>query len=287
MNIGLLCYASIGGSGIVATELGKALADRGHEVHFISADLPFRLTEFHPGLSFHQVLTPSYPLFREPQYMLSLANRLVQVAREYQLAIVHAHYAVPHATAALLARQVLASSSSGPGPKVITTLHGTDITLVGSDPSYSEIVAYSIEQSDGVTAVSGSLAEATRRQLKVRHPISVIPNFIDCALYPRPPDAPLRTRFTEHGDGPLVIHVSNFRPVKRIDAVMQVFARIARQVNARLLLVGGGPEVSTAHRLARELGVADRTQWLGAQELVIPLLSAADVFLLPSAQESF
>ena len=287
MNIGLLCYASIGGSGIVATELGKALADRGHDVHFISADLPFRLTEFHPGLSFHQVLTPSYPLFREPQYMLSLANRLVQVAREYQLAIVHAHYAVPHATAALLARQVLASSSSGPVPKVITTLHGTDITLVGSDPSYSEIVAYSIEQSDGVTAVSGSLAEATRRQLKVRHPISVIPNFIDCALYRRRPDALLRTRFTEHGDGPLVIHVSNFRPVKRIDAVMQVFARIASQVNARLLLVGDGPEVSTAHRLARELGVADRTQWLGAQELVIPLLSAADVFLLPSAQESF
>jgi len=287
MNIGLLCYASIGGSGIVATELGKALADRGHEVHFISADLPFRLTEFHPGLSFHQVLTPSYPLFREPQYMLSLANRLVQVAREYQLAIVHAHYAVPHATAALLARQVLASGSTGPVPKVITTLHGTDITLVGSDPSYSEIVAYSIEQSDGVTAVSASLAEATRRQLGVRHAISVIPNFIDCALYRRRPDTLLRTRFTEHDDSSLVIHVSNFRPVKRIDAVMQVFARIARQVHARLLLVGDGPEVSTAHRLARELGVADRTQWLGAQELVIPLLSAADVFLLPSAQESF
>ena len=287
MNIGLLCYASIGGSGIVATELGKALADRGHEVHFISADLPFRLTEFHPGLSFHQVQTPSYPLFREPQYMLSLANRLVQVAREYQLAIVHAHYAVPHATVALLARQVLASSASMPAPKVMTTLHGTDITLVGSDPSYSEIVAYSIEQSDGVTAVSASLAEATRRQLGVRHEISVIPNFIDCGLYRRRPDALLRKRFVEDDDTKLVIHVSNFRPVKRIDAVIRVFARIAGQVKARLLLVGDGPEVSTAHHLARELGIADRTQWLGAQELIIPLLSAADVFLLPSAQESF
>ncbi|MEO7274610.1 MAG: N-acetyl-alpha-D-glucosaminyl L-malate synthase BshA [Vicinamibacterales bacterium] len=287
MNIGLLCYASIGGSGIVATELGKALADRGHEVHFISTDLPFRLTEFHPGLAFHQVQTPSYPLFREPQYMLSLANRLVQVAREYQLAIVHAHYAVPHATVALLARQVLASSGAVPVPKVMTTLHGTDITLVGSDPSFSEIVAYSIEQSDGVTAVSKSLADATRRQLGVQHEIAVIPNFIDCALYRRRPDALLRKRFAEDDETKLVIHVSNFRPVKRIDAVIEVFARISRQVKARLLLVGDGPEVSTAHRLARELGVAERTQWLGAQELIIPLLSSADVFLLPSAQESF
>src|SRR6478609_8492863 len=243
MNIGLLCYASIGGSGIVATELGKALADRGHDVHFISADLPFRLTEFHPGLAFHQVQTPSYPLFREPQYMLSLANRLVQVAREYRLAIVHAHYAVPHATVALLARQVLASSSSGPVPKVITTLHGTDITLVGSDPSYSEIVAYSIEQSDGVTAVSESLAESTRRQLGVRRDIAVIPNFIDCALYRRRPDALLRKRFTEDPRTKLVIHVSNFRPVKRIDAVIEVFARMSAQLDARLLLVGDGPEV--------------------------------------------
>jgi L-malate glycosyltransferase len=287
MNIGLLCYASIGGSGIVATELGKALADRGHDVHFISTDLPFRLTEFHPGLSFHQVQTPSYPLFREPQYMLSLANRLVQVAREYRLTVVHAHYAVPHATVALLARQVLASGGSGRPPKVMTTLHGTDITLVGSDPSYSEIVAYSIEQSDGVTAVSESLAAATRRQLGVRRGIAVIPNFIDCSLYRRRPDPLLRHRFAQDDETKLVIHISNFRPVKRIDAVMRVFARISEQVPARLLLVGDGTEVGTAHRLGRELGVADRTHVLGAQELVIPLLSAADVFLLPSEQESF
>jgi N-acetyl-alpha-D-glucosaminyl L-malate synthase BshA len=287
MNIGVLCYASIGGSGIVATELGKALADRGHEVHFISADLPFRLTEFHPGLAFHQVQTPSYPLFREPQYVLSLANRLVQVAREFRLAIVHAHYAIPHATVALLARQVLAWSGSGGAPKVITTLHGTDITLVGSDPSYSEIVAYSIEQSDGVTAVSESLATATRRQLGVRHVIDVIPNFIDCDLYHRRPDPVVRRRLAGNDDAKLVIHVSNFRPVKRIDAVMRVFARIAGQTSARLLLVGDGPEISTAHRLGRELRVSDRVHILGAQESVIPLLSSADVFLLPSAQESF
>jgi L-malate glycosyltransferase len=287
MNIGLLCYASIGGSGIVATELGKALADRGHQVHFISTDLPFRLTEFHPGLAFHQVQTPSYPLFREPQYMLSLANRLVQVAREFNLSIVHAHYAIPHATVALLGRQVLAATASTPPLKVVTTLHGTDITLVGSDPSYSEIVAYSIEQSDGVTAVSQSLAEATRRQLGVRSSIDVIPNFIDCHLYHRRTDPVLRRRFAESDDTKLVIHVSNFRPVKRIDAVMRVFARISEQVPSRLLLVGDGPELSIAYRLGRELGVSDRTHVLGAQELVIPLLSAADLFLLPSAQESF
>jgi N-acetyl-alpha-D-glucosaminyl L-malate synthase BshA len=287
MNLGLLCYASIGGSGIVATELGKALADRGHQVHFISADLPFRLTEFHPGLAFHQVQTPSYPLFREPQYVLSLANRVVQVARECQLAVVHAHYAVPHATVALLARQVLQAAGTGPVPKVMTTLHGTDITLVGSDPSFSEIVAYSIEQSDAVTAVSTSLAEATRRQLGVRREISVIPNFVDCTLYRRRPDPLLRQRFTPDGGTKLVIHVSNFRPVKRIDAVMEVFTRINRVVPSRLLLVGDGPELATAYRLGRELGIAERTHVLGAQELMIPLLSSADVFLLPSAQESF
>jgi N-acetyl-alpha-D-glucosaminyl L-malate synthase BshA len=169
----------------------------------------------------------------------------------------------------------------------MTTLHGTDITLVGSDPSFSEIVAYSIEQSDGVTAVSQSLADATRRQLGVRSGIAVIPNFIDCSLYRRRPDPRLRKRFAEDDDTKLVIHVSNFRPVKRIDAVMQVFARISQQTPSRLLLVGDGPELGTAYRLGRELGVAERTHVLGAQELVIPLLSAADVFLLPSAQESF
>jgi len=287
VNIGIICYASVGGSGIVATELGKALANGGHHVHLVSTDLPFRLGDYQAGLAFHQVHTPSYPLFREPQYVLSLANKVVQVAREFRLDLIHAHYAIPHATAALLSRQVLQSSGRTPAPRVVTTLHGTDITLVGSDPSYSEIVAFSIEQSDGVTAVSESLRSATRSELCVRREIEVIPNFLDCSIYRRRPVAALRERFAPDGSTKLVIHVSNFRPVKRIDAVMEVFARISGEVPAKLLLVGDGPELGTAYRLGRELGIAQLVETLGAQEDVIPLLSAADVFLLPSAQESF
>jgi L-malate glycosyltransferase len=287
VNIGIICYASVGGSGIVATELGKALAERGHEVHLVSTDPPFRLGEYQAGLAFHQVHTPSYPLFREPQYVLSLSNKVVQVAREYNLEIIHAHYAIPHATAALLSRQVLESSGRNVPPCVVTTLHGTDITLVGSDPSYSEIVAYSIEQSDGVTAVSQSLRESTRRELCVQREIEVIPNFLDCAVYRRRSVPALRQRFAPDESTKLVIHLSNFRPVKRIDAVMEVFARISRSVHARLLLVGDGPELGTAYRLGRELEISHLVETLGAQEDIIPLLSASDVFLLPSQQESF
>ncbi|HET7694319.1 MAG TPA: N-acetyl-alpha-D-glucosaminyl L-malate synthase BshA [Vicinamibacterales bacterium] len=288
MNVGIVCYASMGGSGIVATELGKALATRGHEVHLISADLPFRLGTFDPGLSFHQVNTPSYPLFREPQYLLSLANAIVRVSREHDLEIVHAHYAVPHAIAAVLARQVLAASGAGASPRVVTTLHGTDITVVGADPSYSEIVAFSIAQSDGVTAVSRSLREATTRELAIGRPIDVIPNFLDCDVYRRISAPALRARYT-HGapDVRVVMHVSNFRPVKRIDSVLEVFARIAARLPSVLLLVGDGPEIALARRMAAHLGVADRVQYVGAQENVIPLLSIADLFLLPSEQESF
>ena len=286
MNIGIICYASVGGSGIVATELAKALADRGHQVHLVSTDPPFRLGDYQAGLVFHQVNTPSYPLFREPQYVLSLANKVVQVAREFRLEVVHAHYAIPHATAALLARQVLEASGHAV-PRVVTTLHGTDITLVGSDPSFSEIVAYSIETSNGVTAVSQSLREATRRELNVRRDIEVIPNCLDCGIYRRREVPGLRKRFAADDATRLVIHISNFRPVKRIDAVMEVFARISRAVPARLLLVGDGPELGTTYRLSRELDIAPLVETLGAQEDVIPLLSAADLFLLPSAQESF
>ena len=285
MNIGIICYASIGGSGVVATELAKALAHRGHDVHLVSIDTPFRLGEFHPGLSFHKVVTPSYPLFHEPQYVLSLANKMVHVARAFQLDVIHAHYAVPHATAARLAQQVL-EATGGKVPCVVTTLHGTDITLVGNDPSFSEIVAFSIEQSDGVTAVSASLRDATRTELGVRRDIAVIPNFLDCALYHRRDVPELRRRFAREGEK-LVIHVSNFRPVKRIDAVLKVFASIARRVPSRLLLVGDGPELGTAYRLSRELGIASVVESIGAQEAIIPLLSTADLFLLPSAQESF
>ena len=288
MNIGIVCYASVGGSGIVATELGKALALRGHQVHFISTETPFRLGEFQAGLSFHQVLTPTYPLFREPQYLLSLANRIVQVARDYSLDVIHAHYAVPHATAAFLSQQVLASTGDGPVPRVVTTLHGTDITLVGSDRSYSEIVAFSIEQSNRVTAVSESLRSATYAELGVKRAIEVIPNFLDCSIHRRVPRPELRSRFT--GGDPatkIVVHVSNFRPVKRVDAVVAIFDRIRRRVPARLLLVGDGPELGSAYRVARALGVSTLIDAVGAQEEVLPLLSIADVFLLPSSQESF
>jgi N-acetyl-alpha-D-glucosaminyl L-malate synthase BshA len=233
------------------------------------------------------VHTPSYPLFREPQYVLSLSNTVVQVAREQGLDVIHAHYAVPHAVAAFLARQVLASAPGGRAPRVVTTLHGTDITVIGADPSYSEIVAFSIEQSDGVTAVSESLRAATYRELSVQRAIEVIPNFLDCSTYRRIAVGNLRRRYVDNDDTRIVMHMSNFRPVKRIDSVVAVFARIAARVPSVLLLAGDGPEVSTARRVARQLGVADRVQLLGALEDVLPLLSIADLFLLPSAQESF
>jgi N-acetyl-alpha-D-glucosaminyl L-malate synthase BshA len=288
VNIGIVCYASVGGSGVVATELAKSLAARGHGVHLISTDLPFRLGEFHAGLHFHQVETPTYPLFREPQYILSLANSIVQVARAHALDAIHAHYAVPHATAAFLAREVLRAAGTEHVPKVVTTLHGTDITLVGNDPSYSQIVAFSIDRSDAVTAVSESLRTATRAELGVQRDIAVIPNFLDCGIHRRLSVPDLRRRFAG-GDGGarIVIHVSNFRPVKRVSAVIQIFDRIRRQVPSRLLLVGDGPDLGSAQRLAHSLGISDLVHALGAQQDVLPLLSIADVFLLPSAQESF
>ncbi|HKE84286.1 MAG TPA: N-acetyl-alpha-D-glucosaminyl L-malate synthase BshA [Vicinamibacterales bacterium] len=286
MNIGIVCYASVGGSGVVATELGKALALRGHQAHFISTETPFRLGDFQEGLFFHQVATPTYPLFREPQYLLSLANRIVQVARDSNLDIIHAHYAVPHATAAFLSRQVL--SASGQAPKVVTTLHGTDITLIGNDPSYSRIVAFSIEQSDAVTAVSDSLRSSTYAELGVTREISVIPNFLDLAIHRRRPRPDLRKHFTGGDDRTrIVIHVSNFRPVKRVEVVIDLFDRIRQKVPARLLLVGDGPDLPIAQRRVRKLGIDRLVHAIGAQEEVVPLLSIADVFLLPSAQESF
>ena len=288
MKIGIVCYASVGGSGIVATELAKALADRGHEVHLISSDPPFRFGDFHAGLVFHAVQTPGYPLFREPQYLLSLANKIAQVAREFGLDLVHAHYAIPHAAAAYLARQILAASQTTVVPRVVTTLHGTDVTLIGSDESYSETAAFCIDQSDGVTAVSESLRQDTLRELPVHAEIEVIPNFLDCRIHRRITDETLAARY--RGDDPttkIVMHVSNFRAVKRPEAVVAVFRRIRDRIPARLLLVGDGPELAPACRMARELGLGGDVKPLGEQELVVPLLSIADLFLLPSEQESF
>jgi L-malate glycosyltransferase len=286
MNVGIVCYASIGGSGIIATELGKRLAARGHKVHILSSELPARLGDYQPGLFFHRVETPSYPLFREPQYLLSLANKIVQVSRDERLDVVHAHYAIPHATAAYLAQQILAATHKTCVPRVITTLHGTDITLLGSDRSYSEIVAFSIDESNRVTAVSESLRNDTYRELAVQSDIKVIPNFVDCSIYKRRDMAALRAQLAPGGER-VLIHVSNFRPVKRVQAVIEIFARVRAHVPVRLLMVGDGPELAGALRLARSLEIADHVEFLGEQDQVVQLLSASDAFLLPSSQESF
>ena len=292
MNVGIICYASIGGSGIVATELGKHLAARGHHVHVLSSETPFRLGDYQPGLSFHRVETPNYPLFREPQYLLALANKIVNVSRDERLDIIHAHYAVPHATAGYLAKQILGASNGGKNggrvPRVITTLHGTDITLLGADRSYKEIVAFSIAQSDGVTAVSESLKADTYRELGHSRDIRVIPNFIDPAEAQRSDRsrADLRASFAPAGEK-LVIHVSNFRPVKRVTAAVEIFQKIHSAIPSRLLMVGDGPDLAQAAEQARAAGLGDAVRFLGDQEYVVPLLSASDLFLMPSAQESF
>ena len=288
MNIGIVCYASVGGSGVVASELARCLAERGHHTHVISSDTPFRLRESDSGVRFHRVETPGYPLFREPQYLLALANRVVQVARAHRLDIIHAHYAIPHAAAAYLARQILASGA-GPGrqvPRTITTLHGTDVTILGADPSYRETVAFCIDQSDAVTAVSASLRDETKRQMPVKSDIVVIPNFLDCGFHRRAPNPALRQQFCSP-DEKLVIHISNLRPVKQVDAVVRVFARIRERIAARLLIVGEGPELAKVEQMIDELGVANDVNLIGEAQDVVALLSVSDLFLLPSLQESF
>jgi N-acetyl-alpha-D-glucosaminyl L-malate synthase BshA len=288
MRIGIVCYASVGGSGVVATELAHALAVRGHEVHLVSSELPFRWRSSVPGLSFERVLTPAYPLFREPQYLLALTNTLVRVSRERHLDILHAHYAVPHATAAYLAHQILSSDPVCPVPRTVTTLHGTDITLIGGDPSYARVVTFSIEQSHGVTAVSSSLKRDTIQTLGLRNDIRVIPNFLDCEEYQRRPDAVLRERLCPRGEfDALVTHVSNFRPVKRVGVVLDVFRDICKHVRAKLVLVGDGPDRGTLERRVAEYGMTGVVEFVGEQLDLAPYLSVADLFLLPSVQESF
>ena len=286
MNIAVICYASIGGSGIVATELAKCLAARNHDIHVVSREQPFRLGDDQPGVVFHRVNTPDYPLFREPQYVLSLSTKIIELARAVDLDIIHAHYAIPHAAAAYLAKQVLAGTGRTRVPKIVTTLHGTDITLVGSDKSYSETIGFCIDQSDGVTAVSESLKADTYKGLPVHTDIQVIPNFLDCSIHHRVDAGNLRARLAPEGHA-IVLHVSNYRPVKRIPAVVEVFTRIRRSVPATLVLVGDGPELTHGLEIARDLGVGDDVKAVGEQGDVRSFLSAADLFLLPSATESF
>jgi len=287
MNIGIVCYASLGGSGVVATELAHALARRGHEVHLISSDEPFRWREGVPRLSFERVETPAYPLFREPQYLLALATALVRLSRDHRLDIVHAHYAVPHATAAYLAGQILAADGMPAPPRMLTTLHGTDITLVGSDPSYARVVAFSIEQSHGVTAVSNSLRADTIAGLGITRNIRVIPNFLDCEVYRRQPVPELRDRLLAGGVEHVVVHASNFRPVKRIGAVFEIFQRIRARLPARLVMIGDGPDRRPLEQRLAAAGLQDVVEFAGEQHDLVPWLSAADLFLLPSEQESF
>jgi N-acetyl-alpha-D-glucosaminyl L-malate synthase BshA len=287
MRIGIVCYASLGGSGVVATELAHALALRGHDVHIISSDEPFRWRAGVPGLSFDRVDTPAYPLFREPQYLLALTNAIVRISRDHRLDIVHAHYAVPHATAAYLARQILTAEHVATPPRMLTTLHGTDITLVGSDPSYARVVAFSIEQSDGVTAVSRSLRSATVDTLGLSCPIRVIPNFLDCETYRRRPVPDMDRRLRAGGVDHVVVHASNFRPVKRVGAVVEIFRLIRERIAARLVLIGDGPERDAVERRVVDSGLQQVVEFAGEQHDLVPWLSAADLFLLPSQQESF
>src|SRR6185295_15208969 len=241
LHVAILCYASVGGSGVVATELAQALALRGHDVHVLSRERPFRWREDIPGLSFVRVDMPTYPLFREPQYLLGLTNSIVKLAHREPVDIIHAHYAVPHATAAHLAREMLARGSGT--PRTVTTLHGTDITLVGSDPGYESVVGFSIDRSDAVTAVSSALKQDTIRTLKIGRHIRVIPNFLDCAEWRRRPDPALRARICRSGGADnVIVHVSNFRPVKRVDAVFDVFRRVRERVRATLVMIGDGPD---------------------------------------------
>ncbi len=288
MRIAILCYASVGGSGVVATELARALAERGHEMYVLSRERPFRWRTDVRGLSLVQVQVPDYPLFREPQYLLGVTNAVVTLARSQPIDIVHAHYAVPHATAAYLAREMLARGPGARPPRTIATLHGTDITLLGSDPSYEAVVGYSIEQSDLVTAVSRSLRDDTVRSLGISREIRVIPNFLDCAEWRRRPDPALRAEICgPHGDARIVIHVSNFRPVKRVGVVVDVFQRVLERVNAVLVMVGDGPDRAPLERRVEEQGLRSRVRFAGEEHDLVRWLSAADVFLLPSLQESF
>ena len=285
MKIGITCYPTYGGSGAVATELGIALAGRGHEVHFITYQQPFRLPSFLPRIYFHEVDVGRYPLFEYPPYDLALAVRMHEVVLAHRLDLLHVHYAIPHATSAWIAREMLASSR--PDIRVLTTLHGTDITIVGQDPSFHAITKFSIEKSDGLTAVSRFLQAETIQAFGCTGcRIEVIPNFIDPEVYDRAKYKPaLREEISESDR--VLMHISNFRPVKRVRDVVRVFARVRETVPSVLVMVGDGPDRVLAEAEARELGVDDDVYFLGKIDTVAPLLSAADLFLIPSQSESF
>jgi len=287
LKIGITCYPTYGGSGVVATELGLELAQRGHEVHFISYAQPIRLTGPHPNIHYHEVEVSRYPLFDYPPYDLALATRMAEVSEIYELDLLHVHYAIPHSVSAMLARQMLAAGAKHRKLPFVTTLHGTDITLVGQDPSYLPITRFSIEQSDGVTAISQYLRERTLREFGISNNIHVIYNFVNCDLYTRcPASAKERIEFAPGGER-LLVHLSNFRPVKRVTDTIEIFDRVRKKVPSKLLLIGDGPERSRAEWLAVQKGLHNDVLFLGKQDAIHEKLAVADVLLLPSELESF
>jgi len=286
VKIGITCYPTYGGSGVVATELGIELADRGHDVHFITYLPPFRLAGRESRIHYHEVTVTNYPLFEFPPYDLALATRMAEVAELYDLDLLHVHYAIPHSVSALLARQMLASR--GRRLPFVTTLHGTDITLVGLDRSYLPITRFAIDQSDGVTAISHYLRARTLEEFGVDRPVEVIANFVNCDLYLRKAEfvAEQRKRYARDSEA-LLIHLSNFRPVKRTLDAVEIFARVAKQIPARLLMVGDGPDRAACERLAYKSGILDRVDFMGKLERVDELLPLTDLMLMPSEMESF
>lgn len=282
MKIGITCYPTYGGSGVVATELGLELAARGHEVHFISYAMPIRLTGANERISFHEVEVTTYPLFDHPPYTLALATKMAEVSEEASLDLLHVHYAIPHSVSALLARMMAAPRRL----PFITTLHGTDITLVGNDRSYLPITRFSIEQSDGVTAISHYLRDRTLKEFEIKRPIDVIPNFVNCDLYKRSDDAAARARWAPEGE-PILMHLSNFRPVKRVTDVVEIFALVREKIPAKLVLIGDGPDRGAAEYIVRKKRLSKDVFFLGKQDRVQEKLGLADLFLLPSDSESF
>ncbi|WP_026905129.1 N-acetyl-alpha-D-glucosaminyl L-malate synthase BshA [Pedobacter glucosidilyticus] len=284
MRIGIVCYPTFGGSGVVATELGKALADHGHQVHFITYSQPARLDFFSENLFYHEVSVSNYPLFDYAPYELALSSKMVDVVRFEKLDILHVHYAIPHASAAFMAKQILATY--GIHIPIVTTLHGTDITLVGKDLTYKPVVTFSINQSDGVTAVSEDLKKATYDHFDIQKEIRVIPNFIDLQRFSLKPKDHFKKAIAPFGER-ILVHTSNFRKVKRTQDVIQIFKQILSKVPAKLLMVGDGPERVNCEALCRELQVCEHVRFLGKQDAVEEILSVSDLFLMPSESESF
>ncbi len=285
MKIGIVCYPTFGGSGVVATELGKALAKEGHQVHFITYSQPSRLDFLNENLFYHEVEFRSYPLFEYPPYELALASKMVSVVMNEHLDLLHVHYAIPHASAAYMAKQILLKTHGIYIP-VVTTLHGTDITLVGKDASYEPVVTFSINESDGVTSVSEDLKKETYHSFKITREIEVIPNFIDLEKFKKQKKDHFKKAICPQGES-LIVHTSNFRKVKRVGDVMAVFNNIHKEIPSKLLMIGDGPERSGAEAMAREMGINDAVRFLGKQEAVEEVLSVADLFLMPSEKESF